>query len=99
MLASRRTGCGWSHSRPNWLRPDEPSRGTVVLRPASFNTATERRLTRERILQHVQPTCVQKRLACSAGDRPVGARARGPVAWMARREETEAVEPLDTAIF
>ena len=39
--------------------------------------------------------CVQRRLACSAGDSPAGARIRSPVAWMAGRRETEFLEPID----
>ena len=44
------------------------------------------------------PACVQRRQTCSAGGRPAGARARGPVAWMAGRRETEALKPIDKAI-
>jgi len=29
--------------------------------------------------------CVQRRLACSAGDKPAGARVRSSVAWIAER--------------
>jgi len=35
---------------------------------------------------------------CSAGVKPAGARARGPVAWMAGWRETEALKPIDQAI-
>jgi len=42
--------------------------------------------------------CVQKRLSCSAGVRPAGARARGPVAWMAGGKETKLLKPIDEAI-
>src|SRR5262245_24142125 len=39
--------------------------------------------------------CVQERLTCSAGDRPAGARAKGPVAWMASEREIDRSEPID----
>ena len=39
--------------------------------------------------------CVQRRLACSAGDKPAGARVRSPVAWIAERRETEFLKPID----
>jgi hypothetical protein len=47
----------------------------------------------------LDPTCVQRRLACSAGDSPVRVRARDPVAWMAGRRETDDLKPIDKAIF
>ncbi len=43
--------------------------------------------------------CVQRRLACSAGDKPAGARVRGPVAWIAGRRETEFLKPIDDRLF
>ena len=42
--------------------------------------------------------CVQLRLACSAGDRPAGVKARSPVAWIAGWRETEILKPIDNAI-
>src|SRR6185503_719604 len=45
------------------------------------------------------PSCVQRRRTRSAGVSPAGARARGPVAWMAGRRETDVLKPIDTAIF
>jgi len=39
--------------------------------------------------------CVQRRLACSAGDKPAGARVRGPVVWIAEAKETETLKPID----
>ena len=39
--------------------------------------------------------CVQRRLACSAGDKPAGARVSGPIAWIAGRRETEFLKPID----
>ena len=39
--------------------------------------------------------CVQRRLACSAGERPAGARVRGPVVWIAGWRETKTLKPID----
>ena len=39
--------------------------------------------------------CVQRRLACSAGDRPAGAKVRRPVVWMAGWRETKTLKPID----
>ncbi len=47
----------------------------------------------------LDPTCVQLRLACSAGVSPAKVKARNLVAWMARRKETESLKPIDTVIF
>jgi hypothetical protein len=41
--------------------------------------------------------CVQRRLACSAGERPAGARIRSPVAWIAGWRETKTLKPIDNA--
>ena len=42
--------------------------------------------------------CVQRRLACSVGDRPIGVRVRNPVAWIAERKKTEFLKPIDKTI-
>jgi hypothetical protein len=39
--------------------------------------------------------CVQRRLACSAGDSPAGAEIRSPVAWIADWRETDDLKPID----
>src|ERR1017187_4479352 len=39
--------------------------------------------------------CVQRRLVCSAGVKPAGAKVRRPVAWMAGGRETETLKPID----
>src|ERR1039458_5332956 len=39
--------------------------------------------------------CVQRRLVCSAGVKPAGAKVRRPVAWMAGWRETETLKPID----
>jgi len=43
--------------------------------------------------------CVQRRLACSVGESPIGARVKGPVAWVASVEETKRMKPTDKAIL
>ncbi len=42
--------------------------------------------------------CVQRRLACSAGESPAGVEARSPVAWIAGWRETKTLKPIDKAI-
>ena len=42
--------------------------------------------------------CVQRRLACSVGDSPTGAKVRNPEAWVASEEETNRMKPTDKAI-
>ena len=39
--------------------------------------------------------CVQRRLVCSAGDKPAGARVRSPVVWIAGWRETKTLKPID----
>jgi len=39
--------------------------------------------------------CVQRRLACSAGDSPAGVEVRSPVAWIAGWRETKTLKPID----
>jgi hypothetical protein len=46
----------------------------------------------------IREVCVQRRQTCSVGGSPTGARARGPVAWMAGRRETKALKPIDETI-
>jgi len=43
--------------------------------------------------------CVQRRLACSVGDSPTGAKVRNPEAWVASEEETNRMKPTDKAII
>ena len=43
--------------------------------------------------------CDQRRLACSVGVSPTGARVRAPVAWVAFGEETKRMKPTDKAIL
>ena len=44
--------------------------------------------------QHVR-LCVQRTLACSAGDKPAGARVRRPVVGIAGWRETKTLKPID----
>src|ERR1700760_5104305 len=39
--------------------------------------------------------CVQRRRACSEGERPAGARVRSPVVWIAGWRETKTLKPID----
>src|SRR6266853_6178571 len=39
--------------------------------------------------------CVQERLACSAGDKPAGAKVRRPVVRIAGWRETKTLKPID----
>ena len=39
--------------------------------------------------------CVQSRLACSAGDKPAGAKVRRPVVRIAEWRETKTLKPID----
>jgi hypothetical protein len=41
--------------------------------------------------------CVQRRLACSAGDRPAGAKVRRPVVWIAGWRETKTTVNVQVA--
>jgi len=36
---------------------------------------------------------------CSAGDKPVGAKVRRPVVWIAGRRETKVLKPIDKAFL
>jgi hypothetical protein len=40
-------------------------------------------------------SCVEPRLACSAGDKPAGAKVRRPVVWIAGWRETKTLKPID----
>jgi hypothetical protein len=42
---------------------------------------------------------VQRRLACSAGDKPAGVKVRNPVAWIAGWRETKTLKPIDNAFL
>ncbi len=43
--------------------------------------------------------CVQRRLACSVGVSPTGARVGSPVARIVDRRETDDLKPIDKAIL
>jgi hypothetical protein len=42
--------------------------------------------------------CVQERLECSVGDSPTEAKVRSLVAWIAGRNETESLKPIDKVV-
>ncbi len=56
-----------------------------------FRKLAEHRETRKTQVR----MCVQRRLACSAGERPAGARVRSPVVWIAGWRETKTLKPID----
>src|SRR5271165_2124222 len=65
--------------------------------PLSTDTPPRANLSREEPdagKLHVR-VCVQRRLACSAGERPAGARVRSPVVWIAGWRETKTLKPID----
>src|SRR5208283_5630523 len=47
------------------------------------------------VLDVLIQSCVQRRLACSAGERPAGAKVRRPVVWIAGWRETKTLKPID----
>src|ERR1035438_6566210 len=60
----------------------------------------KRRAMKSSVNREVQARlCVQRRLACSAGDKPAGARVRSPVAWIAEERETEFLKPIDDRLL
>src|SRR5271169_1977523 len=69
---------GWVTHGVCWVngRPEEPSSFAGRRQPSLSGTSRMRREVHVRL-------CVQRRLACSAGERPAGARVRSPVVWMA----------------
>ena len=44
---------------------------------------------------HKSRLCVQRRLACSAGDKPAGATVRSPVVGIAGWRATKTLKPID----
>ena len=83
MLRSTRRGLETRHGRDGVTLADERARqrGTQT---STFTGAPV-----------LDPTCVQRRLVCSAGDKPAGARVRSPVVWIAGWRETETLKPID----
>src|SRR5208337_2082685 len=57
-----------------------------------FETEVRPRLKGESTLARL---CGQRRLACSAGERPAGVRVRSPVVWIAGWRETKTLKPID----
>ena len=90
-----------SRTRPHAFVHDTSCRHGVVLVEAAGGGArtTIRRGRSPRRASgagdpHVR-LCVQRRLACSAGERPAGARVRSPVVWIAGWRETKTLKPID----
>jgi hypothetical protein len=50
---------------------------------------------RQGVRDPLDQLCVQRRLACSAGDKPAGAKVRSPVVWIAGWRETKTLKPID----
>ena len=73
----------------------------VEIDGATHSTDGERRrdAKREEVLRErgyrIARLCVQRRLACSAGERPAGAKVRSPVVWIAGWRETKTLKPID----
>ena len=76
-----------SNSEVGGLRPNRALIVFHVLIKSQFGP-------RKQVNRHVR-LCVQRRLACSAGERPAGARVRSPVVWIAGWRETETLKPID----
>jgi hypothetical protein len=81
---------GVGHSRRCWVngRPEEPSSFAGRRQPSLSGTSRMRRESQVRL-------CVQRMLACSAGERPAGVRVRSPVVWIAGWRETKTLKPID----
>ncbi len=62
--------------------------------PKVSSRVSRQRLSPDAGKLHVR-VCVQRRLACSAGERPAGARVRSPVVWIAGWRETKTLKPID----
>ena len=67
-----------------------------ALRPGFFSVCLAVKPVREPDAgnRHVR-LCVQRRLACSAGDKPAGAKVRRPVVWIAGWRATKTLKPID----
>jgi hypothetical protein len=73
------------HRLPGTVRyPSQASSPKIIVKPYAGKP-------------HVR-LCVQRRLACSVGDKPTEAKVRSLVAWIAGRKETEFLKPIDGII-
>ena len=93
----------------DWSQPHSARAMVAILLPwdlltphdvpeAAFGVARGRRevLSESRMREIcTSVVCVQRRLACSAGERPAGARVRSPVVWIAGWRETKTLKPID----
>ena len=75
---------------------DNPAEFRLLNWPAVGRILVERQMRASAVI--VREVCVQRRQTCSVGGSPTGATARRPVAWMAGRRETKALEPIDETI-
>src|SRR5215468_8758910 len=65
----------------------------ILRRPCSM--MNKQYNTRKVAVGTVKRSRVQRRLACSVGDRLTGVKVRSPVAWIAERRETDLLKPID----
>src|SRR5271157_1557399 len=81
---------GWVTHGVCWVngRPEELSCLAGRRQPSLSGTSRMRRESHVRM-------CVQRRLACSAGDKPAGAKIRSLVVWIAGWRETKTLKPID----
>src|SRR5271165_444320 len=82
---------GVGHSwRGRWVNGEPEEHNFLVGRrePSVSGTSRMRRESHVRL-------CVQQRLACSAGDKPAGAKIRSLVVWIAGWRETKTLKPID----
>src|SRR6266404_7807487 len=74
--------------RANWVKPGGARRFSGRRQPSCNDTSRMNREVQVRM-------CVQERLACSAGDKPAGAKVRRPVVRIAGWRETKTLKPID----
>src|SRR5258707_13618460 len=80
---------GAGHRR--WIGSTDNGRSPVIGGRGEPSCDGMSRMMRE---YHVR-MCVQERLACSAGDKPAGAKVRRPVVRIAGWRETKTLKPID----
>src|SRR5882762_8926117 len=72
----------------NWVKPGRALMFSGRRQPSCGDTSRMNREVQVRM-------CVQERLACSAGDKPAGAKVRRPVVRIAGWRETKTLKPID----
>jgi hypothetical protein len=83
-----------AHTARRRLVDEVSSRDTSLKRPTPVGLVVKPIGKPNAGNRHVR-LCVQRRLACSAGFRPAGARVWSPVAWIAGWRETKTLKPID----